>query len=90
MYTVMMQTLRKEYIVLFAEIRYSISITTSSTTMIRDKKIIINDILIVSINIPTLLHYFICVAQVFTNTDCLLNYPSASFAKHMLSSLVMI
>ena len=38
-YTVMMQTLRKEYIVLFAEIRYSISITTSSTTMICDKKL---------------------------------------------------
>ena len=65
-YTAMMQTLRKEWLILFAEMKNSISIINPPTTIICDDKFIMNDILLFSNHNPTLLHYFSCIFQVFT------------------------
>ena len=65
-YTVMMQNLRDEWIALFNETKHSIVDKNSFNTIVCDDKIVIDDILLYSNHIPTLLHYFSCVANYFT------------------------
>ena len=65
-YTAMMQILRDDWIALFNETRHSIVDEHSPETTVCDDKIVIDDILLYSNHIPTLLHYFSCVAKVFT------------------------
>ena len=65
-YTTMMQILRDDWIALFNETRYSIVDNHAPDIIVCDDKIVIDDILLYSNHIPTLLHYFSCVAKVFT------------------------
>ena len=65
-YTAMMQFLRDNWTILFNETRNTINLSNSPTNIVCDDRIIIDDILLFSNHIPTLLHYFSCVAQVFT------------------------
>ena len=65
-YTVMMQILRDDWIALFNETRHSIVDEHAPNIIVCDDKIVIDDILLYSNHIPTLLHYFFCVAKVFT------------------------
>ena len=65
-YTAMMQTLRKEWLLLYADSKHLITIYSAPVTIICNDKIIIDDILLYSNNVNTLIHYFSCVAQVFT------------------------
>ena len=65
-YTAMMQFLRDDWTILFNETRNTINLSNSPTNIVCDDRIIIDDILLFSNHIPTLLHYFSCVAQVFT------------------------
>ena len=65
-YTTMMQILRDDWIALFNETRYSIVDNHAPDNIVCDDKIVIDDILLYSNHIPTLLHYFSCVAKVFT------------------------
>ena len=59
-YTVMMQSLRKEWLLLFARLN------SAPVSIVYNDKIIIDDILLYSNHINTLIHYFSCVSQVFT------------------------
>ena len=65
-YTAMMQFLRGEWIIIFNETKDIISLTDSPTKIVYNDRIIIDNILLFSNHTPTLLHYFSCVAQVFT------------------------
>ena len=65
-YTVMMQILRYDQIALFNETRHSIVDKNAPNTIFCDDKIVIDDILLYSNHIPTLRHYFSCVANFFT------------------------
>ena len=56
LYTVMMQILRDDWIALFNETRHSIVDENSPKTIVCDDKIFIDDILLYSNHIPTLLH----------------------------------
>ena len=64
-YTTMMQFLRADWTVLFHETKHTINISDSPTTIICNDRIIIDDIFLFSNHIPTLLHYFSCVAHIF-------------------------
>ena len=57
-YTVMMNFLRDDWILSFNETKHNVSFDHSSTKIICDDRIIIDDILLFSNHIPTLLHYF--------------------------------
>ena len=65
-YTAMMQRLRKEWLLLFATTKHLVHVTQPTIEIMCDDKIIIDDILLYSNHVPTLLYYFSCVAQVFT------------------------
>ena len=65
-YTAMMQILREEWLILFAETKITIPHSPLPSTLICDEKIIMDDILLYSNHIPSLIHYFACIAQVFT------------------------
>ena len=65
-YTAMMKVLRDEWVILFHSTKDCVPSDTSISTIFCDSKTIIDDTLIFSNHIPTLLHYFSCVAQVFT------------------------
>ena len=64
-YTTMMQSLRKEWLFLFTDTKHVISYDTVPIALICNDKIIIDDILPYSNHVPSLLHYFFGVAQVF-------------------------
>ena len=79
--TTMMQILRDDWIALFNETRHSIVDEHAPDIIVCDDKIVIDDILLYSNHIPALLHYFSCVAKVFTKFRLHLNYPSVIFFK---------
>ena len=62
----MMQLLSDDWTILFNETSHSINFSNSPIDIICNDCIIVDDILLFSNHIPTLLHYFSCVAQVFT------------------------
>ena len=62
----MMKILREEQLLLFAETKKHNPAIDLPSTLICDDKIIMDDILPYSDHSPTLLHYFSCIAQVFT------------------------
>ena len=62
----MMQFLRADWTALFNETQYTIKLSDSPSTIICNNRIIIDDILLFSNHTPILLHYFSCIAQVFT------------------------
>ena len=65
-YTAMMQSLRKKWLLLYADTKHLIHLDSTPVTIICNDKIIIDDILLYSNNVNTLIYYFSCVAQVFT------------------------
>ena len=65
-YTAMMQILRDDWLALFNERKHSIIVENFPNTIICDDKIVIDEILLYSNYIPTILHYFSCIATVFT------------------------
>ena len=65
-HTAMMLSLRKEWLLLFADTKNVISCNNVPNTLICNDKIIIDDCLLYSIHVPSLLHYLSCVVQVIT------------------------
>ena len=80
-YTTMMQFLRADWTVLFNETKQSIKISDSPSTIIWNDRIIIDDILLFSNHILTLLHRFSCVAQVFTKVLLSFKLSKCDFLK---------
>ena len=62
----MMKVLQNEWVVLFNATKYIVPSDSSLAKIFCDSKTIVDDTLIYSNHIPTLLHYFSCVAKVFT------------------------
>ena len=60
-YTAMIQSLRKEWLLLYADTKHLIHLDSSPVTIICNDKIIIDDFLLYSNNLNTLIHYFACV-----------------------------
>ena len=65
-YTAMVQFFREDWILLFQEIKHTIVMTNSPCNIVCDDRIIINDILLFSNHVSTILHYFSCVVRAFT------------------------
>ena len=61
-----MLALRDDWLTLFYETKHNIIVEDAPDTIIYNDKIIINNILLFSNHIPTLLHYFSCIATAFT------------------------
>ena len=80
-YTAMMQFLRADWTTLFNETKHVINVSNSPTTIVCNDRIIIDDILLFSNHIPTLLHYFSCVAQVFTKFRLSFKLTKCDFLK---------
>ena len=89
-YTAMMQILRDDWIALFNETRHSIVDEHSPETIVCDDKIVIDEILLYSNHIPTLLHYFSCVAKVFTKFRLSFKLSKCVFLNHASNSLATI
>ena len=81
-YTAMMQFLRTDWTVWFNETKQTIKLSDSPSTIIYNGRVIIDDILLFSNHIPTLLHYFSCVAQVFTKFCLSLKLSKCDFLKN--------
>ena len=77
----MTQFFRADWIVLFNETKQTIKLFDSPSTIICNDRIIIDDILLFSNHIPTLLHYFSCVAQVFTKFRLSFKLSKCDFLK---------
>ena len=65
-YTIMIKVLQKECIILFNDIKHVVQFYTPLVNIYCNSKTIIDDILLYSNHILTLLHFFSCVVQVFT------------------------
>ena len=65
-YTIMIQSLRKEWLLLFADTKHAISFDTVPVTLVCNDKMIIDDILLYFTYVPSYLHHFARVSQVFT------------------------
>ena len=92
-YTTMIQYLRKEWLLLFADTKHVISCDNVSNTLICNDKIIIDDGLLYSNHVPSLLHYFSCVIQLFTKyrlsfklKKCDFFKPRVEFVGHDLTT----
>ena len=62
-----MKVLQDEWIILSNDTKHIIKSDTYLVNVYCNSKTIIDDTLIYSKHIPTLLHHFVCVTQVFTN-----------------------
>ena len=78
-HTAMMKINHDERVILFHPTKYCIPSDTSISTIFCDNKTIIDDTLIFSNHIPTLFHYFSCVAQVFTKYRLLIKLSKYDF-----------
>ena len=92
-YTAMIQSLRKEWLLLYADTKHLIHLDSSPVTIICNDKIIIDDFLLYSNNLNTLIHYFSCVTQVFTKyllhfklKKCEFLKPRVEFVGHNLTT----
>ena len=65
-YTAMIRIVQEKWIILFNNTKHIVISDHSLTNTFCNSKTIIDDILLYSKHIPTLLHYFSCVTQVFT------------------------
>ena len=89
----MIQSLRKEWLLLYADTKHLILLDSAPVAIICNDKIVIDDILLYSNNVNTLIHYFSCVAQVFTKyhlsfklTKCDFFKPWVEFVRHDLTT----
>ena len=80
-YTTMMQLLRANWTVLFNKTKQTIKLSDSPSTIICNDRIIVDDIILFSNHISTLLHYFSCVAQVFTKNRLSFKLSKCDFLK---------
>ena len=92
-YTTMMQSSRKEWLLLYTDTKHLIHFDSITVTIICNDKIIIDVILLYSNNINTFIHYFSCVSQVFTKyrlsfklTKCNFFKPRVKFVGHDLTT----
>ena len=76
-----MQTLRKEWLLLYADTKHFIHLNSSAVSIICNYKIIINDILLYSNHVNTLLQYFSCVVQAFTKYRLSFKLTKCEFLK---------
>ena len=89
-YTAMIQSLRKEWLLLYADTKHPIHLDSAPVTIICNEKFIIDDILLYSNNANTLIHYFSCVAQVFIKYRLSFKLTNMIFSNLELNSLDMI
>ena len=96
-YTAMMKILHDESVILFHSTKECVPSDPSISKIFWDSKTIINDTLIFFNHIPTLLHYFSCVAQVFTKyrlsfkmSKCDFFLPRVEYVGHDLWLVVTI
>ena len=75
----MMQTLRNELLLLYADTKNIIRLNSIPVSIIWNDKIIIDDILLYSNHINTLIHYISCVAQVFTKYHLFIKLTNVNF-----------
>ena len=92
-YTVMMQSLRKEWFLLFVDTKHVVPFDTVHVTTICNDKIIIDDVLLYSNHILALFHYVSYVGQAFTKyrlsfklTKCDFFKPHIGFVGHDLTT----
>ena len=78
----MIQNLREEWLILFAESKNSISIVNPPVTVICDDKFIMDYIFLVSNHGPTFLHYLSCISQVFIKYRLSFNFSKCDFSSH--------
>ena len=89
-YTTIMQTIQKNWLLLYADTKHLIHLDSASVTIVYNDKIIIDDILLYSNNVNTLIHYFSCVDQVFTKYRLSFKLTKCDFLNLGLNSLDMI
>ena len=89
-YTAMIQALRKELLLLFADTKHVIRLNSAPVSIICNDKIIIDDILLYSNHVNTLIHYFSCVAQFFTKYRLSFKVTKCEFLNQGLNSLDVI
>ena len=80
-YTTMMHTLRKEWLLLYADTKHIIHLNSSAVSIICNYTIIIDDILLYSNHVNTLLQYFSCVVQAFTKYRLSFKLTKCEFLK---------
>ena len=92
-YTAMMQSLHKEWLLLFADKKKFISYDNDPNTLTCNAKTIIDDVLLYSNHVPSFLRCFSCIAQVFTKyclsfklTKCDFFKPRVEFVGHDLTT----
>ena len=66
----MMQSLRKEWLLLFADTKHVISCDNVPDTLICNDEIIIDDNLFYYNHVPSLLHYFLVLSKCLRNIAC--------------------
>ena len=88
-----MKSLRKAWLLLYADTKHLIHLDSAPVTIICNDKIVIDDILLYSNSINSLIHYFSCVAHVFTKhhlsfnlTKCEFFKPRVEFVRHDLTT----
>ena len=75
----MMQILRDDWIALLNETRHSTVDENAPNIIVCDDKIVIDDILLYSNHIPTLLHCLLVLLKFLQSSGYHLNYPSVFF-----------
>ena len=73
LYTVIMHCLRDAWILLFKETKHNIVMNTSLSYIVCDDRIIIDDMLLFSNIIPTILHFFRMLYESLQSMDFLSN-----------------
>ena len=92
-YTAMMHYLGMKWLLLYSDTKHLIHLDSTTITIICNDKIIIDDILLYSNNVNTLIRYFSCVVQVFTKyrlffklIKCEFFKPRVEFVGHDLTT----
>ena len=70
----MMQSLRKEWLLLYADTQYFIHLDSDPVTIICNDKIIIDDILLYSNSVNTLIHFFLVLLKFLLSIVYLLSW----------------
>ena len=83
----MMQSLRKEWLILFIDMNHVIPIDTVFVTIICNDKVITDDILLYSNHVLTIIRHFFFVAQVFTKYRLSFKLTKCDFFKPRVESV---
>ena len=85
-----MQTLHKDWLLMFADTKYLICETLDPDKVIYYEKNIIDDILLYSNHVSPFFITFIVLLKCLQNTVFILNSPSMNLCNHALSLSTMI